>query len=423
MRGYALIPVLVVALSMILSAGCFGGHDQSNDCTLSVNVQVTNNPGDLHLFTYKIDLLTFTNTSERDYVCDRSHDVCDHQTTICDHTTCDRSHKETVCDQTCTHQYCKADGSTGTRNNHVYNLGDCTTSHKVTVCDHTFCDTSHTVCDSSHTVCDSGHYETVWTNTTTVTNTQTVTSVQGSPTSVQIVYVTSEGRYHLRWHDHFGDHDNPCGDIDTTKTYYVRISDVSLDPAYGQGQTQVYDLSICGGSVTFSYNGPNAGGCPAVPCTGDQVCVEGSCVEPSPGGTGLGAGAGSGGGDSTDGSGFIFWDNTLCLVNTFQHYQFSASNQTHIYIEIDDPAGDTVYYGETTGVNYTYGHKHNTLGNGTYYVWDTGYWTVKLLGTDAVDNPVTPRVLGADKLWVSLPGPNGQPVAPVERVKNYIRIT
>ena len=391
MRGYALIAVLIAALAMILSAGCFGDRQQSNDCTLSVNVQVTNNPGDMHIFTYTVELLTFTNTSTTTYVCDLSHTVCDH------------SHQATVCDQTCTNHHGCTVGSG--HNRHTYQYGECMASH------------TETVCDQFHTVCDSGHNVVTWVNKTTVTNSQTVTSVQGSPTSVSVVYVTREHRYHLRWHDHFGDHDQPW-DIDTSKEYIIRITDVNLDPSYGATQTQTFDTSICGGAVTFSYTGPA------------QTPTITPTPTPTPGGGGegsgseVGSGLGNGGGDSYDGSGYIFWDNTLCLVDTFQTYRFSAGNQTHIFVEVDNPAGTAVYYGETTGVNYTYGHRVTTLGNGTYYVWETGYWTVKLLGTDALDNPVIPRVLSSDKLWVNVAGPNGQPIAPpVERTKNYIVIT
>ena len=52
------VALLVTAMALILSAGCFGGpHHQSTDCTIDVNVVVENNLMDQHVFTYLVELV------------------------------------------------------------------------------------------------------------------------------------------------------------------------------------------------------------------------------------------------------------------------------------------------------------------------------------------------------------------------------
>jgi len=430
--------VVVVALAAV-SCGCLGRFF-GGDCDATISVAVTGDPAfhnpiaDTHVFSYSV-------TKVRIDTVDNPVVVCDHYKTVTTGYTCSR------------------DATATCPSGYALSRGVCKKSHKPDVAPTYTCPSGYTLLgtdcvktiDDDHSCprgddstpiteqqCDKSHVEHHYTQAETVTDRSVVTSAQGSPTEIEIGYVTSGSYWRLRWHGRdfvwHEEHWNAPSDENS----YVTVVDHALDPAYTAQTPGGFRLTSdqCGQTIAFRYYrvGPQPGTCPSTPCVGDRICVDGQCVEPTPTPTptpvvcgegytnvdnvcvpngvpiGGGGATGDGLGDGTLSSGYVQWMFHVVTNGTYHGYSWFTSNATEAFITIIRPDG--------ARVGPVHAHPLTTVANGRGGVDASGgammlideassphdventQWVVILSGTDA-ENPVTARVLSADKMFVN----------------------
>ena len=446
MKPYLPALIVVVVVALFATCGCLG-HYFSGDCDATINVAVfsdshfTNAISDSNVFQYtvtktKIDTVT---------VCDASHQECTeshvehHYSTVCDQyqqiETCPAGYNLKIPKHG--GDYCLQSSNCGGKHqpscnqvNPIDSNGACITSHQV--------DTPATVCDEYKTVCDQSHKEQV----ETVTNSMIVNSVQGTPTEIELGYDTGGQYWRIRWHGRdnhwFEQHWNCPSDENS----YVTVTDYQLPGNYVAQTPDGFKLTSdqCGEQINFRYY--NAGSCPAVPCGEGYTCTDGQCIlippTPTPTPTpapvvcadgyinvdnvcvpkGAGPGSGFGDGDNTQSSGTVMWDQHVATKGTFHGYEWFAQNATAEFITIIRPDG-SIAYGPIKVMPFTTSPDIKggvDTSGGAYQYIDTASnpdnnpgsdWIVILSGTD-IENPVTARVLSADKMFVNdaQAGPN-----------------
>jgi len=250
----------------------------------------------------------------------------------------------------------------------------------------------------------------------TVTDRQIVTSSQGSPTEIELSYITSGSYWRLRWHGRDGYWYESHWTAPSDENSYVIVQDYNLPSNYIPQTPQGFHMTSdqCGQTVTFRYyrTGQEATPTPTPILSPTPTLTQ---APGTGGGNSGGTGGGFVGGSGNDISGYIAWADVIAPNNTYEPYTWIISGTSLSRIQITDPTGTIVLdYNATLDERNITPAGSNIVeywGDEYYPLTLDGTWTIRLLGIDEA-NGNTPRVLSADKIWVGL----------TPLVRNYFRI-